>query len=180
MGHTAEMPDTAVLLDHLRDIPDFPEPGIVFKDITPLLADAAAFRLAVDALSDPFVDERIDLVVGMEARGFLFAAPIAYRLGAGCVPFRKPGKLPFETVEHSYDLEYGTDSLAAHVDAVGPGARVLVVDDVLATGGTAAAACELVSGLGGTIVACAFLLELGFLSGRGRLDGQTVTSVLTI
>lgn len=172
--------DPTVLLEHLRDIPDFPEPGVVFKDITPLLADAAAFRLAVDSLSDPYVDSEIDLVAGMEARGFLFAAPIAYRLSAGCVPFRKPGKLPYETVEHTYDLEYGTDSLAAHVDAIGPGARVLVVDDVLATGGTAAAACDLVTSLGGTIVACAFLLELGFLSGRGRLSGQQVTSVLTI
>lgn len=172
--------DLTVLLEHLRDIPDFPEPGVVFKDITPLLADAAAFRLAVDSLSDPYVDSEIDLVAGMEARGFLFAAPIAYRLSAGCVPFRKPGKLPYETVEHTYDLEYGTDSLAAHVDAIGPGARVLVVDDVLATGGTAAAACDLVTSLGGTIVACAFLLELGFLSGRGRLSGQQVTSVLTI
>ncbi|MDE0804749.1 MAG: adenine phosphoribosyltransferase [Acidimicrobiales bacterium] len=174
------MSDPAVLLDHLRDVPDFPEPGIVFKDITPLLADAKAFRLAVDAISEPYLDASVDIVAGMEARGFLFAAPIAYRLGAGCVPFRKPGKLPYETVEHTYDLEYGTDTLAAHVDAIGPGARVLVVDDVLATGGTAAAACELVEGLGGTIVACAFLLELGFLSGRGRLEGQSVMSVLTI
>lgn len=174
------MSDPAVLLDHLRDVPDFPEPGIVFKDITPLLADAQAFRLAVDSISEPYLDASVDLVAGMEARGFLFAAPIAYRLGAGCVPFRKPGKLPYETVEHTYDLEYGTDTLAAHVDAIGPGARVLVVDDVLATGGTAAAACELVEGLGGTIVACAFLLELGFLPGRGRLVGQSVMSVLTI
>lgn len=174
------MSDPAVLLDHLRDVPDFPEPGIVFKDITPLLADAQAFRLAVDSISAPYLDSSVDLVAGMEARGFLFAAPIAYRLGAGCVPFRKPGKLPYETVEHTYDLEYGTDTLAAHVDAIGPGARVLVVDDVLATGGTAAAACELVEGLGGTIVACAFLLELGFLAGRGRLEGQSVMSVLTI
>lgn len=180
MGQTAGVSDPAVLLDHLRDVPDFPEPGIVFKDITPLLADAQAFRLAVDAISEPYLDSSVDLVAGMEARGFLFAAPIAYRLGAGCVPFRKPGKLPYETVEHTYDLEYGTDTLAAHIDAIGPGARVLVVDDVLATGGTAAAACELVEGLGGTIVACAFLLELGFLSGRERLDGQSVMSVLTI
>lgn len=172
--------DPQVLLEHLRDIPDFPEPGVVFKDITPLLADAGAFRLAVDALSDPYLGEAVDVVVGVEARGFLFAAPIAYRLGAGCIPFRKPGKLPYETVEHTYDLEYGTDTLAAHVDAVVPGARVLVVDDVLATGGTAAAACRLVSDLGGTVVACAFLLELGFLGGRQRLDGQAVMSVLAL
>ncbi len=169
-----------MLLDHIRDIPDFPEPGIVYKDITPLLADAAAFRSAVDAMSDPYKDAGVDLVVGLEARGFLFAAPIAYRFGAGCIPFRKPGKLPFDTIEHSYDLEYGTDTLVAHTDAMGPGARVLVVDDVLATGGTAAAACALVLGLGATIVGCAFLLELGFLAGRGRLSGQSVTSVLTI
>lgn len=164
----------------LRDIEDFPEPGIVFKDITPLLADAGAFRLAVDLLADPYVDQGIDLVVGVEARGFLFAAPIAYRLGAGCVPFRKPGKLPFETVEHTYDLEYGTDTLAAHVDALAEGRRVLLVDDVLATGGTAAAACALVEELGGEVVAGAFLLELGFLSGRGRLGGRSMTSVLRI
>lgn len=168
------------LLAHIRDIPDFPEPGIVYKDITPLLADADAFRTAVDALSDPYVDAGVDLVVGVEARGFLFAAPIAYRLGAGCIPFRKPGKLPYETVEHTYDLEYGTDTLAAHVDAIGEGSRVLLVDDVLATGGTAAAASRLVDELGGTIVGCAFLLELGFLAGRERLQGQSVTSVLAL
>lgn len=173
-------PDPSILLGHLRDVPDFPEPGIVFKDITPLLADGDAFRLAVDALADPHLDDDIDLVVGVEARGFLFAAPIAYRLGAGCVPFRKPGKLPYETIEHTYDLEYGTDTLAAHVDAIHGGARVLLVDDVLATGGTARAAADLVAGLGGTVVACAFLLELGFLPGRGRLEGLTVRSVLTV
>ena len=168
------------LLAHVRDVPDFPEPGIVYKDITPLLADADAFRTAVDALSDPYVDADVDVVVGVEARGFLFAAPIAYRLGAGCIPFRKPGKLPYETVEHTYDLEYGTDTLAAHVDAIGTGSRVLLVDDVLATGGTAAAASRLVADLGGSIVGCAFLLELGFLAGRERLQGQSVTSVLAL
>ncbi|MDZ7674171.1 MAG: adenine phosphoribosyltransferase [Acidimicrobiales bacterium] len=173
---------TQTLLAHLRDIPDFPEPGIVFKDITPLLADADAFRLAVDALSEPYLEADVDLVVGVEARGFLFAAPIAYRIGAGCVPFRKPGKLPYETVEHTYDLEYGTDTLAAHVDALGNGdpASVLLVDDVLATGGTAATACELVESLGGHVVACRFLLELGFLSGRDRLGNHPVSSVLEL
>ena len=174
------MSDPHDLLRHVRDIPDFPEPGIVYKDITPLLADADAFRDAVDALSEPYVAAEVDLVVGVEARGFLFAAPIAYRLGAGCIPFRKPGKLPYETVEHTYDLEYGTDTLAAHVDAIGEGSRVLLVDDVLATGGTAAAASRLVDELGGTIVGCAFLLELGFLAGRERLQGQSVTSVLAL
>ena len=152
----------------------------MFKDITPLLADGDAFRLAVDCLSEPWVDQEVDVVVGVEARGFLFAAPIAYRLGAGCVPFRKPGKLPYETVEHTYDLEYGTDTLAAHVDAISAGTRVLLVDDVLATGGTARAACELVENLGGTVVACAFLLELGFLRGRGRLGDQRVHAVLSL
>lgn len=177
---TAMSRDVQPLRDRLRDIVDFPAPGVVFKDITPLLGDAATFALAVDAMSDPFMEAEIDLVIGLEARGFLFAAPMAYRLGAGCVPFRKPGKLPFDTVEHTYELEYGTDTLAAHIDAVGPGARVLVVDDVLATGGTAAAAVELTTQLGGEIVACVFLMELGFLAGRERLAKQEILSVLTI
>lgn len=165
---------------HLRDVPDFPAPGITFKDITPLLGDAGAFRRAVDELTEPFAADRITHVVGVEARGFLFAAPVAYRLGAGCVPLRKPGKLPYQTVEHTYDLEYGTDTLAAHVDAVPRGARVLVVDDVLATGGTARAACQLVRGLGGEVVGCAFLLELGFLSGRERLLDERVHALVAV
>ncbi len=172
--------DPSFLLGHLRDVPGFPEPGVVFKDITPLLADPDAFRFAIDAMVESHAAAGVDHVVGVEARGFLFAAPIAYRLGAGCIPLRKPGKLPHETVEHTYDLEYGTDTLAAHADAIGAGDRVLVVDDVLATGGTARAACDLVTGLGGHIVACAFLLELGFLRGRERLEGQSVTSVLFV
>ncbi len=165
---------------HLRDIPDFPEPGVVFKDITPLLGDATAFRRAVDELADPHQGAGITHVVGVEARGFLFAAPVAYRLGAGCVPFRKPGKLPYETVEHTYELEYGTDTLTAHVDAVPAGARVLVVDDVLATGGTARAACTLLEGLGAEIVECAFLLELAFLRGREALADERVRALLTV
>lgn len=172
--------DPGFLLDHLRDVVDFPEPGIVFKDITPLLADAEALRFAVDALAEPHLGAGVDLVVGVEARGFLFAAPIAYHLGAGCVPFRKPGKLPYETVEHTYELEYGTDTLSAHVDALEPGHRVLVVDDVLATGGTAKAACDLVEQLGGELVGASFLLELGFLAGREKLEGRSVTSLLVI
>jgi adenine phosphoribosyltransferase len=168
------------LAAHLRDVPDFPEPGVVFKDITPLLGDAAGFRRAVDELAAPWVGADVTHVVGVEARGFLFAAPVAYRLGAGCVPLRKPGKLPAETVEHTYELEYGTDTLAAHVDAVPAGARVLVVDDVLATGGTAAASCALVRELGADVVGCAFLLELGFLAGRDRLPGERVTALLTV
>ena len=172
--------DPAFLLDHLRDIPDFPQPGVTFKDITPLLADADAFRFAIDALAAPHLDAGVDLVIGVEARGFLFASPLAYRLGAGCVPFRKPGKLPYETVEHTYDLEYGTDTLAAHTDALGAGNRVLVVDDVLATGGTARAACDLVGQLGGELVGASFLLELGFLGGRERLKDIPLTSLLVI
>lgn len=170
--------DPSFLLGHLRDVPDFPEPGVVFKDITPLLADGEAFGFAVDAMAAPHEDRGVDRVIGIEARGFLFAAPIAYRLGAGCIPLRKPGKLPFESVEHTYDLEYGSDTLAAHVDAISEGDRVLVVDDVLATGGTARAACDLAASLGGEIVGCGFLLELGFLRGRERLEGQSVSSVL--
>jgi adenine phosphoribosyltransferase len=165
---------------HLRDVHDFPVPGITFRDITPLLGDAGAFRRAVDELTEPFAADRITHVVGVEARGFLFAAPVAYRLGAGCVPLRKPGKLPYQTVEHTYELEYGTDTLAAHVDAVPPGARVLVVDDVLATGGTARAACHLVRALGGVVVGCAFLLELGFLSGRARLVDERVHALVAV
>jgi adenine phosphoribosyltransferase len=168
------------LAAHLRDVPDFPEPGVVFKDITPLLGDAGAFRRAVDELAEPWVAEGITHVVGVEARGFLFAAPVAYRLGAGCVPLRKQGKLPSETVEHTYELEYGTDTLAAHIDAVPAGARVLVVDDVLATGGTAAASCALVRELGADVAGCSFLLELGFLAGRDRLPGQRVHSLLAV
>jgi adenine phosphoribosyltransferase len=172
--------DPSFLFDHLRDVPDFPEAGVVFKDITPLLAEPDAFRFAVDALAEPWTDARVDQVIGIEARGFLFAAPIAYRLGAGCVPFRKPGKLPYETVEHTYELEYGTDTLSAHVDALAGRPRVLVVDDVLATGGTARAACDLVDGLGGETVGCAFLVELAFLGGRDRLHDRSVRSLLTV
>ena len=164
----------------IRDIPDFPEPGVVFKDITPLLADGAGFRSAVDAMTSPYRDDGIDVVVGMEARGFLFSAPIAYQLGAGCVPLRKPGKLPFETRRHTYDLEYGSDALEAHVDAIADGARVLIVDDVLATGGTAAAAVELVTGMGGDVIGCSFLIELTFLGGRSRLDSERISSIVVV
>ncbi len=149
----------------------------MFCDITPLLGDAAAFARAIEELAAPHVDVGITHVVGIEARGFLFAAPIAHRLGAGCVPLRKPGKLPYETVEHTYELEYGTDTLAAHVDAVPPGARVLVVDDVLATGGTARAACALVEQLGGEVHGVSVLVELGFLPGRAQLEGRPVRSL---
>jgi adenine phosphoribosyltransferase len=172
------MGDTAWLKDHVRDVADFPKPGIVFKDLTPLLADPAAFRTAVDAIADHVAGRRVDKVVGIEARGLILAAPVAYRLGAGFVPVRKTGKLPGPVDSEEYELEYGTDLLEVHRDAVSPGEHVLVVDDVLATGGTAAAATRLLERLGAHIVAVAFVIELDFLGGRGRLDGYDALSLL--
>ena len=163
----------------VRDVPDHPRPGIVFKDLTPLLADAKAFREAVDRLAAPYAPGTVDTVAGIEARGFLLAGPVAYLLGAGVVPVRKPGKLPGAVHERSYDLEYGSSTLAVHRDAFVPGERVLVVDDVLATGGTAAAAGHLVEHCGATLVGVAVLLELGFLDGRAALPGRAVHAVLT-
>jgi adenine phosphoribosyltransferase len=168
-----------LLRGHVRDIPDFPQPGIVFKDITPLLGDAGAFRTCIDALADPFAEDGISKVLGTEARGFIFAAPVAYRFGAGFVPVRKAGKLPWEIERQEYALEYGTDLLEIHRDAVAPGERVLIVDDVLATGGTAAATERLVTKLGGVVVGFAFLIELGFLGGRSELGHDRVVSLLT-
>jgi len=162
----------------IRPIPNFPRPGIVFRDITPLLADAAAMRLAVHQLVHPFIGERIDMVAGMEARGFIFGALCAQELGAGFVPLRKPGKLPHRTESVSYALEYGQNALEVHVDALGHGHHVLLVDDLIATGGTAAAAVALIERLGGTLVGCAFLMELEGLEGRAQLDGNRVHSVL--
>jgi adenine phosphoribosyltransferase len=162
----------------VRDIPDFPKPGIVFKDITPVLASAEALDAAVTALAEPARGLEVDVVVGAEARGFLLGAALARELGAGFVLARKPGKLPHETVRAEYLLEYGTDALELHTDAVAQGARVLVHDDLLATGGTARALCELVEQLGGTVVGCSFLIELGFLGGRQRLAGYDVHSIL--
>jgi adenine phosphoribosyltransferase len=164
----------------IRDIPDFPQPGVVFRDITPLLGDADAFHLATDRMTRPFT-EPITKVVGIEARGFILAAPIAHALGAGFVPVRKPGKLPWDTHAHSYELEYGHDALEVHRDALTPNDQVLIVDDVLATGGTAAAACQLVSGFfSSTVVGVTFLLELTALHGREKLApyGHRVESVL--
>ncbi|MBA2282820.1 MAG: adenine phosphoribosyltransferase [Acidimicrobiia bacterium] len=161
----------------VRDVPDFPKPGVVFKDITPLLADAGALAAAVEAMAGSA--PACDVVAGVEARGFLLATPVALALGVGFVPIRKPGKLPWRTRTCTYDLEYGTDSVEVHEDAVGPGARVLLVDDVLATGGTAAASGALLSGLGATVVGLSVLIELGFLDGRARLQGFDVSSVLT-
>jgi adenine phosphoribosyltransferase len=164
--------------DFIRDIPDFPKPGIVYKDITPVLADARALDAAVVALADAARPLGVDVVVGAEARGFLLGPALARELGAGFVLARKPGKLPSETVSAEYALEYGTDTLELHSDAVAHGARVLVHDDLLATGGTAKALCELVEQLGGTVAGCHFLIELAFLDGRSRLAGYDVRSLI--
>lgn len=161
----------------IRDVPDFPKPGIVFKDITPLLLDHEAFRYAVEVVAEPFRG-KVDVVVGIESRGFLFGAPVAYALGVGLAVVRKPGKLPSATIEAKYELEYGTDSLHIHQDGLPKGARAVIVDDLLATGGTAGASIDLVQRLGGEVVACAFLIELAFLSGRGRLAPTAVHSIL--
>jgi adenine phosphoribosyltransferase len=172
--------DPTWLASHLRDVPDFPQPGIVFKDLTPLLADVDAFRYSVDAIADHAAGLTIDKVVGVEARGFIFGAAVAYRLGAGFVPVRKPGKLPYRTVAQTYELEYGVDALEAHEDALLEGDAVLIVDDVLATGGTAAAACRLVERLGGRVAGLAFVVELGFLGGRAKLVDHDILSLITV
>jgi adenine phosphoribosyltransferase len=170
--------DTSSLRELVRDIPDWPRPGILFRDITPLLAAPDAFALTVDELAAPYADEQIDKVIGVEARGFVFAAPVAYRRGAGFVPVRKVGKLPWEIEQEEYVLEYGTDLLEIHRDAIRPGERVLIVDDVLATGGTAEATLHLAERLGGDVVGLAFFIELGFLHGRERLAGRDVHAVV--
>ena len=170
--------DLEELREHIRDIPDFPEPGVIFKDITPVLADPIAFGFLVDELARPFRSAGVSHVVGIEARGFIVATPVAERLGAGFVPVRKAGKLPWETAQIEYALEYGTDKLEVHRDAVRPEDRVLIVDDVLATGGTAAATIELITTLGAEIVGCSFLIELAFLNGRARLADRHVESLL--
>ncbi len=172
-------PDASWLAGHVRDIPDFPKPGVVFKDITPLLAHAEAFHAAVDGIADRFAGQRIDRVLGIEARGFIVAAPVAYRFGAGFVPVRKAGKLPWEIERQEYELEYGTDLLEIHRDAIQPGERVLVVDDVMATGGTAAATTRLVDKLGGEVVGLGFIIELAFLHGRDKIAGHEVVSLIS-
>ena len=164
----------------VRTIADFPKPGIEFRDLTPLLADAAALRVTVGRLVAPYRDSGVEFVAGMEARGFVFGALAAWQLGAGFVPLRKPGKLPAAVESVSYELEYGSASLEVHRDAVTQGRRVLLVDDVLATGGTAAASVELVQRLAATVVACAFVVELAALEGRSRLTGVPVHSVLAL
>jgi adenine phosphoribosyltransferase len=158
----------------IRDVPDFPKKGIVFKDITTLTKDAAGLRSAVDAIAERYIDANVDLVLGIESRGFIFGAAVAYKMGVGFVPARKPGKLPGETVTAEYELEYGTDSIEVHRDAIGEGQRVLIVDDLLATGGTAAAAARLVEELGGEVVAITFVVDLAFLKGRDKLSGYDV------
>ena len=162
----------------IRNVPDFPKPGIQFKDITPLLADARLFSGSIDLLTEGFKPGDVDAIVGIDARGFIFAAAAAVRLQAGFVPVRKKGKLPYKTHEQEYDLEYGTASIAMHIDALKPGARVLLIDDLLATGGTAAAAASLVQKLGAQIMEISFLIELKFLNGRDRLKGHKVRSVV--
>jgi adenine phosphoribosyltransferase len=162
----------------LRDVPDFPKPGIMFKDISPLLASPEAMAYTIDSMAERVSDMKIQSVAGIESRGFLFGTPLAIKLGVGFTPIRKPGKLPADTTAVEYLLEYGTDKLEIHNDAVNDGDAVLIVDDVLATGGTAQAACELVKLVGGSIAGCLFLLELGFLNGREKLTGQTVISLL--
>jgi len=162
----------------IRNVPDFPKPGIQFKDITPALADPRLFSGCIDLLIDGFKPGQVDAVVGIDARGFIFAAAAAMKLQAGFVPVRKKGKLPYKTHEQEYDLEYGTSSVAMHVDALKPGSRVLLIDDLLATGGTAAAAASLVQKLGAQILEISFLIELKFLNGRDRLKGHKVRSVV--
>jgi adenine phosphoribosyltransferase len=162
----------------IREVPGFPKPGILFYDITTLLKDKDGLRGVIDGLKDHYRDTRVDVVLGIEARGFIFAPALAYALGAGFVPVRKPKKLPAEVVRVTYDLEYGTDTLEMHKDAVRPGDRVLIVDDLLATGGTAAAAARMVRDAGGVVAGLGFVVELTFLGGRGRLSGQEVFSLL--
>jgi adenine phosphoribosyltransferase len=162
----------------IREIPDFPKPGILFYDITTLLKDPDAYREAIDLMLEPYRDDRVDIVVGMESRGFIFSAPMAYLLHTGLVPVRKLGKLPSETLTVEYALEYGSNTLEIHRDAVQPGQRVLIVDDLLATGGTVRGTIELVERLKGEVVGLAFLVELDFLKGRERLEGRKVTSVI--
>lgn len=163
---------------HIRNIPDFPEPGIQFKDITPLVKQPDMLRLAVHQLIHPFLGKNITYVAGMEARGFIFGTLAAWELGVGFIPLRKPGKLPYDVESLSYDLEYGSASLEVHVDAIEKGDRILLIDDLIATGGTAAASCELIEKLGGEIAGCAFVVELDFLKGREKLAGREVHSLI--
>ena len=166
------------LAELIRDVPDFPKPGIVFKDITPLLANPQALSAAIKQMADPFRDAPVDIVAAAEARGFLFAAPLAIELGVGLVPIRKPGKLPFDRHSHTYDLEYGTDTLEMHIDGIEKNQNVLVVDDLLATGGTVGACCEMIENCHANVLACAFLIELKFLDGASKLKPREVFSLI--
>lgn len=166
------------LSDYIRDVPDFPKPGIMFKDITPLLLNPAAFGAAIDQMAALVADEKIDVIAAAEARGFLFAPPLALKMNIGMVPIRKPGKLPYEKHSYTYDLEYGSDTLEMHVDGVKEGQRVLVVDDLLATGGTVEACCKMIEDCGATVAGCSFLIELGFLDGKKRLEKYPLFSTL--
>jgi adenine phosphoribosyltransferase len=163
---------------YIRNIPDFPEPGIQFKDITPLVKDPAMLKLAVHQLIHPFLGQDITAIAGMEARGFIFGSLAAWEMGIGFIPLRKPGKLPYDVESMSYDLEYGSASLEVHIDALEKGDKVLLIDDLLATGGTAAASCELVEKLGAEVVACAFVIELDFLKGRDKLSKYDIHSLI--
>lgn len=167
-----------LIAGRIRDVPDFPKPGIVFKDITPLLQDPQSFAATIDGMAESVRAHRFDLVCGIESRGFLFGASLARQLGKGFIPIRKPGKLPWQTASESYELEYGKDTIEIHVDATSGGKRVLMVDDLLATGGTMAAAIKLVQKVGGTAVACVFLIELAFLAGRKKLAGTPVHALV--
>jgi adenine phosphoribosyltransferase len=167
------------LVQAIRNVPDFPKAGIQFKDITPVLADPRLFSASIDLLTDSFPPGSVDAVVGIDARGFIFAAAAAYRLKCGFIPVRKRGKLPYQTYEESYDLEYGSNTIAIHIDAIKPGSRVVLIDDLLATGGTAAAAANLLRRLDVTILEMTFLIELSFLNGRDRLKGFPVRSLVT-
>jgi adenine phosphoribosyltransferase len=171
-------PTDVVLTDYIRSISDFPKPGILFRDITPLLASPVALRATVHQLADRFRDQQVDLVAAAEARGFIFATPLALELHAGFVPVRKPGKLPFDTHAFHYELEYGQDSLEIHIDGVEPGQKVLLVDDLLATGGTMEACCQLIERAGAHVVACAFVVELTSLGGRKRLHPHETVSLV--
>ena len=171
-------PTTPNLADYIRGIPDFPKPGILFRDITPLLSAPAALREAIRRLADPFRLLGVDLVAAAEARGFIFAAPLALELNAGLVPIRKPGKLPCKTLSYTYQLEYGSDTLQIHADAIHPGAKVLIVDDLLATGGTVEACCRMVEQAGGQVSGCAFVIELVGLGGRKRIAQYPTVSLI--
>jgi adenine phosphoribosyltransferase len=166
------------LAEFIRDIPDFPKPGILFKDITPLLAEPSAFQAAIERLAGHYRDRQLDAVAAAEARGFLFAAPLALLFRLPLIPLRKPGKLPYRTLSYQYELEYGSAELQVHIDSIRPAARVLLVDDVLATGGTMQAGCKLVEKAGGQVAGCAFLLELDFLKGREKLHPYEVFSLI--